>query len=408
MRKRTFLTALGVLAFTPLLVVLALIGQDRAGGPAALPTLMVLPSLTPSNTAMSSPTPTDTPTVTSTPTATATPTATTTELPTYTPTLSARVLEINAVMPGVYVPPTATDFPFGTILLSAPPQPIEPLPDATNEPPPYSGWYSFESDHPLVGYSTPWQARQVVAASRGQYHRSENVQSYVTFPFEGEGLRIRYVAARNMGLFDVILDGVVIDTVDAYAPELHFPGTRVYFVGPGAHTLTIRSTQRKNNQSEGYVVGLDAIQVFRGTANTLIIPPPAESATPTPQPQPAAGVELVAAPPTLQPTPTPAAPGLLTVSVVIAYDENGNRAVDPAEGVAGISVRVVEVGTNRVISQAFTDAQGFAQLQVVTSAQARVVVPYFGKVWEIPRGRGGGQVAFTLLLQPGNQPGLIP
>lgn len=408
MRKRTFLTALGVLAFTPLLVVWALIGQGRAGESAALPTRMVLPSLTPSNTATASSTPSNTSTATHTPTATPSPTATATALPTLTPTLSARVLEISAVMPGVYVAPTPTDFPFGTILLSAPPQPIEPLPDATHEPPPYSGWYSFESDHPLVQYSRPWQARQVVAASRGQYHRSENVQSYVTFPFEGEGLRIRYVAARNMGLFDVVVDGVVIDTVDAYAPELRFPGTRVYFVGPGAHTLTLRSAGRKNNASEGYVVGLDAIQVFRGTANTLIIPPPAESATPTPQPRPAAGVELVAAPPTLQATSTPAAPGLLTVSVVIAYDENGNRAVDPAEGVAGISVRVVEVGTNRVISQAFTDAQGFAQLQVVTSAQARAVVPYFGRVWEIPRGRGGGQVAFTLLLQPGNQPGLIP
>jgi hypothetical protein len=408
MRKRTFLTALGVLAFTPLLVVWALIGQGRAGESAALPTLMVLPSLAPSNTATASPTPTDTPTATRTPTSTATPTATATALPTLTPTLSARVLEISAVMPGVYVPPTPTDFPFGTILLSAPPQPVEPLPDATYEPPPYSGWYSFESDHPLVQYSTPWQARQVVAASRGQYHRSENTTSYVTFPFEGEGLRIRYVAARNMGLFDVVVDGAVIDTVDAYAPELRFPGTEVYFVGPGAHTLTIRSAGRKNNQSEGYVVGLDAIQVFRGTANTLIIPPPVESATPTPQPRPAAGVELVAAPPTLQATATPAAPGLLTVSVVIAYDENGNRGVDPAEGVAGISVRVVEVGTNRVIAQAFTDAQGFAQLQVVTSAQARAVVPYFGRVWDIPRGRGGGQVSFTLLLQPGNQPGLIP
>ncbi|MBZ0299390.1 MAG: hypothetical protein K8J31_06610 [Anaerolineae bacterium] len=405
MRKRK-LALVALLASVPWLVVVILSDQGRAVE--ALPTLMALPSLTPSNTATSSPTPTDTPTPTRTPTATPTPTATATLMPTLTPTLAERVLEINAIMPGVYIPPTATGFPFGTILLSAPPQPIEPLLDATNEPPPYSGWYSFESDHPLVGYSSPWQARQVVAASRGQYHRSENTQSTVTFPFEGEGLRIRYVAARNMGLFDVFVDGVVIDTVDAYAPELRFPGTQVYFVGPGAHTLTLRSAGRKNNASEGYVVGLDAIQVFRGTANTLILPPPAQSATPTRQPQPAAGVELVAAPPTLQPTATPAAPGLPTVSVVIAYDENGNRAVDPAEGVAGISVRVVEVGTNRVISQAFTDAQGFAQLQVVTSAQARAVVPYFGRVWEIPRGRGGGQVSFTLLLQPGNQPGLIP
>lgn len=373
-----------------------------------LPTVFVLPSLTPSLTPTHSATPTWTPTATYTPTLTPSPSATVTALPTFTPTLSVRVLEIRAIMPGVYIPPTPTPFPFGTILLPAPPQPVEPLPDATNQPPPYSGWYSFESDHPLVQYSTPWSPRLHTNASRGQYHRSENVQSHVSFRFEGEGLRIRYVAARNMGLFDVLVDGQRIDTVDAYAPELHFSATQVYFVGHGSHTLTLRSSQQKNSVSEGYVVGLDAVQVFRGTANTLIIPPPAESATPTPQPRPAAGVELVAAPPTLQPTPTPVAPGLLTVSVVIAYDENGNRAVDPAEGVAGISVRLVEVGTNRVISQVFTDTQGFASLQLVTSAQARVVVPYFGKVWEIPRSRGSGQAAFTLLLQPGNQPGLIP
>src|SRR5690606_21840400 len=147
------------------------------------------------------------------------------------------------------------------------------------------GWYSFESDNPNVLYSTPWEPRLHAAASRGQYHRSENVQSYATFAFEGEGLRIRYVAARNMGIFEVVVDGAVIDTVDAYAPELAFPGTRVYFIGRGAHTLQLRSAQRKNNASEGYVLALDAVQVYRGSANTLIIPPPAETYTPTPQPQ---------------------------------------------------------------------------------------------------------------------------
>ncbi|MBZ0302889.1 MAG: hypothetical protein K8J31_24300, partial [Anaerolineae bacterium] len=146
---------------------------SRPEGAVALPTLMVLPSLMPSLTPTATPTPSNTLTATRTSTPTATPTATATEPPTLTPTLSTRVLEISAVMPGVYVPPTATEFPFGTILLSAPPHPVEPLPDATYEPPPYAGWYSFESDHPLVQYSRPWQARQVVAASQGQYHRSE-------------------------------------------------------------------------------------------------------------------------------------------------------------------------------------------------------------------------------------------
>jgi hypothetical protein len=410
MQKRMILILLGLLALCLMTWALAfaLLSKHQTTV-AVLPTLFVLPTLTatdvPTHTAM--PTQTSTPSDTPTPTATASATATFT--PTFTPTLAVRLLEMQAVMPGVYVPPMPTNFPTGTILLPAPPQPIEPMPDATHEAPPYEGWYSFESDHPLVQYSSPWQARQVLQASQGQYHRSENTSSTVTFHFEGEGLRIRYVAARNMGMFDIIVDGVLVDTVDAYATELSYPGTQVYFVGAGAHTLTIRSSQNKNPASEGYVIGLDAIQVFRGSANTLIIPPPAISATPSPVPQPAAGIELVAAPPTIQPTTTPIAPGLLTVSVVIAYDENGNRDVDPAEGVSGISVRAVEVGTNRVIAQAFTDAQGYAQLQVVTSAEARIVVPYFGRVWDIPRSRsGGGQASFTLLLQPGNQPGLIP
>lgn len=410
MQKRMILILLGLLALCLMTWALAfaLLSKHQTTV-AVLPTLFVLPTLTatdvPTHTAM--PTQTSTPSDTPSPTATASATATFT--PTLTPTLAVRLLEMQAVMPGVYVPPMPTNFPTGTILLPAPPQPVEPMPDATHEAPPYEGWYSFESDHPLVQYSSPWQARQVLQASQGQYHRSENTSSTVIFHFEGEGLRIRYVAARNMGMFDIIVDGVLVDTVDAYATELSYPGTQVYFVGAGAHTLTIRSSQNKNPASEGYVIGLDAIQVFRGSANTLIIPPPAISATPSPVPQPAAGIELVAAPPTIQPTTTPIAPGLLTVSVVIAYDENGNRDVDPAEGVSGISVRAVEVGTNRVIAQAFTDAQGYAQLQVVTSAEARIVVPYFGTVWDIPRSRsGGGQASFTLLLQPGNQPGLIP
>lgn len=382
--------------------------EQRLRATEPLPTLIVLPSLTPSDTPTRTRWATDTPTATATLTPTYTPTVTATLTPTLTPTLSTRVLDIRAVMPGVYIPPTATDFPFGTILLSAPPHPIEPLPDATNEPPPYWGWYSFESDNPAVRYSTPWEPRLHADASRGQYHRSENPQSYVCFNFEGEGLRIHYVAARNMGIFQVVVDGVVIDTVDAYALELMFPVTRVYTLGRGIHTLELRSAGQRNLQSEGYVLALDAVHVFRGSANTLIIPPPVETYTPTPQPMPAAGVQVVGAPPTVQPTTTPIPPALVKVSVVIAYDENGNRAVDPAEGVSGIWVRVVEVGTNRIIAQAFTDSSGFAQLQVVTAAQARVVAPYFGKVWLLPNSRRGGDVRFTLLLTPGNQPGLIP
>jgi len=373
-----------------------------------MPTLMVLPSATATDTPTITYTPTMTATPTHTPTFTATYTPSATATVTSTPTLAVRLIEIEAVMPGVFIPPTATPFPQGTILLPAPPQPIEPLTDATDEPPPYRGWYSFESDHPLVRYSPPWQARQVLGASRGQYHRTEQVIGSMSFPFEGEGLRIRYVAAQNMGMFDVIVDDVLIDRVDAYSPERIFPGTGVYTLSKGAHMLTIRSSQQKNDLSEGYVVGLDAIQVFRGSENMLILTPPVETVTPTASPVPAVSIELVSAPSTVQNTHTPIPPAELNLSVVIAYDENGNRAVDPAEGVRDISVRVVEAGSNTVMAQTITDTQGHAQLTLTTSEDIRVVVPYFGKVWEVSGGRSGRDQNFTLLLEPGNQPGLIP
>lgn len=398
---------LGIMLSLALLITAALSTVIRGQRLAAIPTVAVLPSLTPSATPTRTPTPTSTftPTHTSTPTRTTTPTYTAT--PSDTPTLANRVIEISAVMPGVFVPPTATPLPRGLTLLPAPPMPFEPLPDATRQPPPYEGWISYESDHPQLQYSPVyWTPIRHAEASQGQYHRFDGVAGVAALAFEGEGLRIRYVAASNMGVFAIVVDGRVIDTVDAYRTELTFPGTRVYFVEPGEHTLHLRSAGRQHPDSSGTVLALDAVQVYRAGPDTLILPP-ADTATPTPSPVPAARIELVAAPPTIQPTPTPLAPSEITVGVVIAYDENGNRAVDPAEGVSGISVRVAEVGTNRVIAQAFTDGQGYAQLTVITGTEARVVVPYFGEVWNIPRGRGGGG-RFTLLLEPGNQPGLIP
>ena len=79
--------------------------------------------------------------------------------------------------------------------------------------------------------------------------------------------------------------------------------------------------------------------------------------------------------------------------------------LDLSEGVRGISVRLVEVGTNRVVAQAFTDAQGFAQVEGATNATAQLVVPYFGEAWSVSSGRQG---AVTLPLSPGNQPALLP
>lgn len=401
---RRLLLILATLCLTAWSAAFFLLHTQTSADDTVIPTLMVLPSLTPTQTTS----PTIPPTLT--PTSTATMTVAPTNTPSFTPipTLSERVLTFTVVMPGVVLPPQPTDLPYGLTLLYEPPLPVEPLPDATNTAPPFVGWYAFESDYPTVSYAPAWTPRLSQFASRGQYHRTEGAYDTASFTFEGAALRVRYVAAQNMGMFEVVVDGVVLETIDAYADELAFPTTGVYFVGEGIHRLEIRAVGQKNNASEGYVVGLDAIHVWRGDANTLIVPPPLVTNTPTPSPQPAARIELVGAPPTVQPTGTPVPPRVISAQVIIAYDENGNRTVDPAEGVAGISVRVVEVNTNRVIASGFTDERGYVSFEVVTDAAAQVVVPYFGETWQIQRGGNSTAPAFTLLLTPGNQPGLIP
>ncbi len=403
--RRMLLPVLAALCLTAWSAAFFLFRAQTSADDTVIPTLMVLPSVTPTYT----PFPTLSPTFTLTFTATATSAPTGTPRPTAFPTLSARVLEFSVVMPGVVMPPQPTDLPYGLTVLYEPPQPVEPLPDATDTAPPFIGWYAFESDYPTVSYAPTWTPRLSQFASRGQYHRTEGAYDTASFMFEGAALRVRYVAAQNMGMFEVVVNGAVLETIDAYADELAFPTTNVYFVGEGTHRLEIRAVGQKNNASEGYVVGLDAIHVWRGDANTLILPPPLVTHTPTPSPQPAARIELVGAPPTVQPTGTPVPPRVITAEVVIAYDENGNRTVDPAEGVAGISVRVVEVNTNRVIASSFTDARGYVAFEIVTDAPAQIVVPYFGETWQLQRGGNSTTApAFTLLLTPGNQPGLIP
>ncbi|MDX2139517.1 MAG: hypothetical protein SF123_15640 [Chloroflexota bacterium] len=372
-----------------------------------LPTLATLPTLTPSPTIAPAvdPTPVVPPSSQTLPLARQGEGLPGIGLSSPTPTLTARLLNIVAVMPGVYLPPTAAAYPPLLTVIPAIPNPYEPLAEATRTAPPYYGWYSFESDHPLVQYATPWERRLHALASRGQYHRTEDVSSSVSFVFEGEGLCIRYVAARNMGMFQVVVDGIIIDTVDAYAPEIAFPGTRVYTLTPGQHTLVLRSAGTKHAQSEGYTVALDAIQVWRGDPHTLV-QPPAPPAAPTAASVPAR-VELLVAPPSPEPTATPGAPQPQVVALVIGYDENGNRAVDPAEGVSGIPMRVVEAESNRLLASGITDAAGYAEVAYESAGAARLVVPYFGRVWTIPRSRDG-MASFELVLQAGNQPGVVP
>jgi hypothetical protein len=184
----------------------------------------------------SSPTfsPTSTPTATVTSSPTATPSIT--PSPTITATLATRVAETHLVMSDVPLRPTATPLPTNLQILAEPPEPIEPLFNATMLPFPYidfTNWVSFESDHPAMRYiNGNWTPIGSEQASQGQYHYTEDTDAIVSFTFDGEAVRVRYVSFTNGGIWNVILDGEVVDTIDAYAPIGTFTGTQIYWYSP--------------------------------------------------------------------------------------------------------------------------------------------------------------------------------
>ena len=327
------------------------------------------------------------PTATPTLTPTASPTHTPSPTPTITPTLAARILEVTAVMPGV------ADLA------------VEPL--ATSDALPLDEWVRFESDHPALDYvSGEWIDMWSWSAGQNEYRYSVDADAAVRLDFEGEGVRVCYVAFWNSGIWDIVIDGRSVGSVDAYSAEAHFTCTDTFPVEAGSHTLLVRNTGERNPASSDTMLALDAVLTYHSRPSAVITP--AASSTPTVEPRPARRVELIQGPPAIQPTATGAPPELVTVAVLIAYDENANRSVDPAEGVRGIPVRLVDVATNRALAQAFTDESGYARIQLRTNTQVSLVVPYFGQSWDVSRRWGSSDSTFTLLLPAGNQPGLIP
>jgi hypothetical protein len=325
------------------------------------------------------------PTVTPTLTPTASPSPTASPTPTVTPTLAVRVLEVTAVMPGVM---------------------IDTAPVPASEVLPLDEWVRFESDHPSLDYvSGEWVPMWSWSAGQNEYRYSVDPDAAVRLAFEGEGVRVCYVAFWNGGMWEIVVDGRVVGTVDSYSAEAHFTCTDTFPVAPGAHTLLVHNTPQRNAASSDTMLALDAVLTYRSNPSVVA---QAKTLTPSPEPQPARRIELIQGPPAIQPTATDAPPTTITVAVIIAYDENANRSVDPAEGVRGIPVRLVDVATNRALVQAFTDDSGYARIQTQTNAQVSLVVPYFGQSWDVSRRWGSSDSTFTLLLPAGNQPGLIP
>ncbi len=361
-------------------------------------------------------------TSTSNPTATASHTPTPANTPSPTWTLATRLFSVVVVNPGVTLyPPSRTPIPtltktsLPTLNVPNPPPVAEIaraiMPPITLTP---SGWVRYEDDDLPLIFTGKWDDyAKTYRATNRHYRYTNDPTATVTLRFVGAGVRVRYVLSAYGGVFEVRIDGVTVTTISTYiaaAKDAYgaFQSTEIFKLAHGWHILEILNTTRKEADSLGNVIGLDAIEIYKsGVAPTnapLGTVAPTLTDIPTASPAPAREIRIIAAPPTILPTATP---GQIRVAIVVAYDENGNKAVDPSEGVAGVSVRLVRVDSNRVIASAITDIRGYGNLEALTDSALRVSIPYLGRFWDVPR-TNSGQVTYTLLLPAANQPGLIP
>jgi len=104
-------------------------------------------------------------------------------------------------------------------------------------------------------------------------------------------------------------------------------------------------------------------------------PPTSPLATPTPSDE--LTVRLLTTP---TPPPPPSTPSLhfVPVDLLVYYDADGDRAPDPGEGVAGITVLAYDTATGKETTQGFTDESGRLRFTVAVQGRVRISIPYLG------------------------------
>ena len=95
-------------------------------------------------------------------------------------------------------------------------------------------WVRFEADHPALDYlGGEWIDMWSWSAGQNEYRYSVDPDAAVRLDFEGEGVRVCYVAFWNGGRWEVVIDGQVVGTVDSYSAEAHFTCTDTFPVAAG-------------------------------------------------------------------------------------------------------------------------------------------------------------------------------
>jgi hypothetical protein len=120
----------------------------------------------------------------------------------------------------------------------------------------------FEEDDPAIAYTGPWKPLACAECSGGAQKAAAQRGATAEFTFTGTGIRWYLTKANLLGKARVVLDGVDLSFVDLFSPTPQYQQVwEKTDLSPGAHTLKIEVSGKKNPRSRGRAITLDALEV---------------------------------------------------------------------------------------------------------------------------------------------------
>jgi hypothetical protein len=283
---------------------------------------------------------------------------------------------------------------------------------ATYPPPPtqltpFYGWRRYESIH-LIEVAGRWRIGSDARASQAQYRASDHAGATVRYPFTAHGVRFAYLQHERGCFFDVFIDDVQQEMINAQSPNERWVLSEPYFLTGGYHVLDIRSRSDRDGMCR---VAIDYMEVFSSPPmpQTVSSGDEISGENVTEFERDISRITLISAPPTRIPSPTSQPASLIQLMVQVAYDRNASGMADLGEGVQGVSVRVVNSVTGELLNSGFTDASGSVRFQVVSKDAIVASILLLGETFTVrpTLGRTLNQT-WHVLLDPANQPAVIP
>jgi hypothetical protein len=114
---------------------------------------------------------------------------------------------------------------------------------------------------PTISYGN-WTGKTDTNALSGVVYTSKTLNSTYVVNFTGSLVRVFFTKGNATGKSQILIDGVVVDTIDSYSAGLQYQDVHTYSVTPGAHTLTIKVLGTKTTASTNYNVNVDAVEIW--------------------------------------------------------------------------------------------------------------------------------------------------